>query len=164
MRASLVFDDRGVGHTPDGEWLYYPGPPTKEVLPAGHAAERVKWMSLGFVEEGENAREMLPSTSDEESEGEGEGEKGEDVEMGGMGRGARRDEEGDGGEGGKGVEMRWLEGRGVWRDWRCRAWLCNEAAWGSANQGHVRNFERGLFTNAKPHVTVSHQQSIQHKQ
>jgi hypothetical protein len=57
-------------------------------------------MSLGFVEEGENAREMLPSTSDEESEG--EGEKGEDVEMGGMGRGARRDEEGDGGEGGKG--------------------------------------------------------------
>jgi hypothetical protein len=99
MRASLVFDDRGVGHTPDGEWLYYPGPPTKEVLPAGHAAERVKWMSLGFVEEGENAREMLPSTSDES---EGEGEKGEDVAMGGMGRGARRDEEGDGGEGGKG--------------------------------------------------------------
>jgi hypothetical protein len=107
MRASLVFDDRGVGHTPDGEWLYYPGPPTKEVLPAGHAAERVKRMSLSFVEEGENAREMLPSTSDEESEG--EGEKGEDVEMGGMGRGARRDEEGDGGEGGKG-------------GWRCVGW------------------------------------------
>jgi hypothetical protein len=100
MRASLVFDDRGVGHTPDGEWLYYPGPPTKEVLPAGHAAERVKWMSLGFVEEGENAREMLPSTSDEESEG--EGEKDRDVEMGGMGGGARPNEEGEGGEGGEG--------------------------------------------------------------
>jgi hypothetical protein len=84
MRASLIFDDRGVGHTPDGEWLYYPGPPSEEVLPAGHAKERAKWMALGFVEDGENAREMLPS-SDEEGEGEkGEKEKGEDVEMGGV--------------------------------------------------------------------------------
>jgi len=57
-------------------------------------------MYMGFEEEGENAREMLPSTSDEESEG--EGEKDRDVEMGGMGGGARQNEEGEGGEGGKG--------------------------------------------------------------
>lgn len=102
MRASLVFDDRGNGRTPDGNWMYFPsaGPASDEALPAGHASERVKWMYMGFEEEGENAREMLPSTSDEESEG--EGEKDRDVEMGGMGGGARQNEEGEGGEGGKG--------------------------------------------------------------
>lgn len=76
-RASLVFDERGTGHTPDGLWLYYPRPSSHDVLPAGHAAERAKWMFLGFEEEGPNAREILPST-DQESE------KGDDIEMGGM--------------------------------------------------------------------------------
>ena len=76
MKASLVYDERGVGRTPDGGWAYFPaaGPASEKALPAGHASERSRWMCLDFVEEGEGAREMLPS-SDEESEGEREGEE-----------------------------------------------------------------------------------------
>jgi hypothetical protein len=104
MKASLVYDERGVGRTPDGDWAYFPaaGPASEKALPAGDASERTRWMFLGFVEEGEWAREMMPGTSDEESEGGGgEGEEGEDEEMGGMGEGDRRDG-GEGEEGGKG--------------------------------------------------------------
>ncbi|KAE9363390.1 hypothetical protein N431DRAFT_524396 [Stipitochalara longipes BDJ] len=91
MKASLIYDERGVGSTPDGDWMYFPaaGPASEKALPASHRDERARWMFLGFVEEGENAREMLPS-SDEEGEGEGEkreGEKEEHTEMGGMGVG-----------------------------------------------------------------------------
>jgi len=105
MKASLVYDERGVGRTPDGDWAYFPAaePASEKALPAGSASELSRWMFLGFVEEGEGAREMLPS-SDEESEGEGEGEGEEgDVEMGGMGgKGkGKEDKDGDGeGEGG----------------------------------------------------------------
>ena len=79
MKASLVFDKRGVGRTPDGAWMYYPkaGPASEKALPAGDASERACWMYMGF----EDARELLPGSDDEE-EGEGEGEKGGDVEMG----------------------------------------------------------------------------------
>ena len=81
MKASLVFDERGVGRTTDGNWMYFPKaePASEKSLPAGHASERSCWMSMAF-EEGENGREILPGTDDED-EGEGEEEK-EDVEMG----------------------------------------------------------------------------------
>lgn len=98
MKASLVYDERGVGRTPDGAWAYFLAvrPASEKALPAGHAAERSRWMSLAFVE-GEEGREMLPS-SDEESEWEREGE---DEEMGGMGgEGGEKDGEGEEGMGG----------------------------------------------------------------
>jgi hypothetical protein len=63
MKASLVYDERGVGRTPDGDWAYFPAaePASEKALPAGSASELSRWMFLGFVEEGEGAREMLPS-------------------------------------------------------------------------------------------------------
>lgn len=101
MRESLIYDERGVGRTPDGDWVYFPaaGPASEKALPAGHRNERARWMFLGFVEEGEGAREMMPGSSDEE-EGEEEGEA-EDEEMGGMEGGeGRKDGGGEGGMGG----------------------------------------------------------------
>jgi hypothetical protein len=102
MKASLVYDERGVGRTPDGDWAYFPEaePASEKALPTGSASELSRWMFLGFVEEGEGVREMLPS-SDEESEGEGEGEEG-DVEMGGMGGKGKGKEDKDGDGEGKG--------------------------------------------------------------
>jgi hypothetical protein len=102
MKASLVYDERGVGRTPDGDWAYFPAaePASEKALPTGSASELSRWMFLGFFEEGEGAREMLPS-SDEESEGEGEGDEG-DVEMGGMGGKGKGKEDKDGDGEGKG--------------------------------------------------------------
>ncbi|PMD13720.1 hypothetical protein NA56DRAFT_711727 [Hyaloscypha hepaticicola] len=42
MKASLVYDERGFGRTPDGAWAYFLAvrPASEKALPAGHAAER----------------------------------------------------------------------------------------------------------------------------
>jgi hypothetical protein len=50
MRQSLIYDERGVGRTPDGAWAFFPRaaePAFEKALPAGHKEERAGWMFLG---------------------------------------------------------------------------------------------------------------------